>query len=137
MDKTEHGREILEHEHAAEEAIRIIKQATEVEVLKISSAAAVANSVVAAAAAAAAAADKSKNIGDHDLLVRLETLLEVLQKQVTSLSDGIFKQYDGHEARILALEISKVRQNTTMGIGIVILTSLVGLLVWHILHAPI
>ena len=136
MESTEHCREVLEHEHASEEAIRIIKQAAEAELLKIANAAALANGVVAAAAAAAAN-DKSKISGDHDLLVRLETLLEVLQKQVSGLSEGIFKQYDGHELRIKTLENSKIRQNVTMGIGIFILTTLVGMLVWHILQVPV
>jgi hypothetical protein len=50
------------------------------------------------------------------------------------LKDNYSGQLNAHENRISILEKSRINQNTMMAIGTAILTLLVGLMVYHIMH---
>jgi len=73
-----------------------------------------------------------ERITDHDLLIVLKTKMEDLKQDIRDLKDGTSARITNHEARLTSLEVSKTRQNTAMGIGIAILTTLVGLLSYHL-----
>jgi hypothetical protein len=73
------------------------------------------------------------NQKDHDILIRVETRLEDLQKAVDNLRDGTQKTIMNHEDRINKLETSRTRQNVAMGIYLGIGTLLVSLLIYHII----
>ena len=72
------------------------------------------------------------NQKDHDILIRVETRLEDLQKSVDNLRDGTGKTILNHEDRINKLEISKTRQNVAMSIYISIGAILVSVLIYHL-----
>lgn len=73
------------------------------------------------------------NQKDHDILIRVETRLEDLQKAVDNLRDGTSKTIINHEDRLNKLETSRTRQNVAMGIYIGIGVFLSILMITHIL----
>jgi hypothetical protein len=134
METTEHGREILEHEHAASDAIHILNQAADAAVLKIASAAEIANKVVSAAAAAAIT--ESKTSEDHDLLVELRTKMEGLREDIKNLRNEQIVKINTHETRINDLETSNIRQTVCLAVGALWLMALSGMMVYHFFKIP-
>jgi hypothetical protein len=136
-------------EQAANEAVRVIAQAAEA-----------AARVVANAAAESVKVANIKSADDHDLLIELKTKLDGLKADIKDIKDGTSRRIDNmetekldakdsyfnlykdgvdkhvseQEVRLTVLELSKTRQNVMMSIGIGILTILVSLIVFHILH---
>jgi hypothetical protein len=109
-------------EKAASVAIGVISQAAE-EAVKVLSHATAEQVVVAS----------TKTADDHDLIIEIKTIQEMMLGELKEIKTGTADQISNHQTRITALETSKTRQNTTMGIGIALLTLLVGLLVYHII----
>jgi len=56
-----------------------------------------------------------------------------IKADIKEIKEGTSAKINEHEIRINALELSKTRQNVTMGIGVALLSGLISLLVWHIL----
>jgi hypothetical protein len=77
--------------------------------------------------------NKMLNQKDHDILIRVETRLEDLQKAVDNLRDGTQKTIMNHEDRINKLETSRTRQNVAMGIYIGIGIFLTTLMIYHLI----
>jgi hypothetical protein len=82
---------------------------------------------------------------DHDSLVTLvanvnslkesqELFHKEMKESFRDLKDNYSGQLNAHENRISILEKSRINQNTMMAIGTAILTLLVGLMVYHIMH---
>jgi uncharacterized protein YycO len=110
---------------------------------KIAQAAEEALKVIANAAAEALKVTNLATGSDHDTITKLVEAVSNIDKKFTDkflevredikkISDGTSKQIDDHEVRINSLETSKTKQNTTMAIGIGILSLLVTLLIWHL-----
>lgn len=142
----------LDIEHAASEAVKVIGEA-----------AAVAAKVVASAASEAMKVSHGRGSDDHDLLIELKTVQTVMLSEIREIKDGTAKRigdletnkldtknsynacykteveqkFSDLERRMQITEISKTRQNTTMGIGIGLITILVGLIIYHIVGAGI
>jgi hypothetical protein len=76
---------------------------------------------------------KMLNQKDHDILIRVETRLEDLQKAVDNLRDGTQKTIMNHEDRLNKLETSKTRLNVAMGIYIGIGIFLTTLMIYHLI----
>jgi hypothetical protein len=82
---------------------------------------------------------------DHDSLVTLvanvnslkesqELFHKEMKESFRDLKDNYSGQLNAHENRISTLEKSRINQNTMMAIGTAILTLLVSLMVYHIMH---
>ena len=82
---------------------------------------------------------------DHDSLVTLvanvnslkesqELFHKEMKESFRDLKDNYSGQLNAHENRISILEKSRINQNTMMAIGTAILTLLVSLMVYHIMH---
>lgn len=77
----------------------------------------------------------------NDLIVKFARLEEnvrlnfqQVKDAIKEVGDGTKKQIDDHEVRLNSLETSKTKQNTTMAIGIGILSLLVSLLTYHLMQ---
>lgn len=75
----------------------------------------------------------------QDLIVKFTRLEEnvklnfqQVKDAIKELNDGTTSKIENHETRLNSLETSKTKQNTTMAIGIGILTILVSLLIYHL-----
>lgn len=69
---------------------------------------------------------------DHDSIVKIITLLEVVQKDITEIKSGTAIQLANHEKRIFEIEKTKGNQTVLLSIGIGILSVLSGVLFYHI-----
>lgn len=67
---------------------------------------------------------------DHDILIELKTRMGDLKDDIKDLKDGTSAKIDNHDARIVALETSKTRQNVLMSIGIGLMSLLVSLVIY-------
>lgn len=87
---------------------------------------------------------EEQNKTDHDNLITIIEQVKTLNKsqyefhvEMRRSFDELKNNWSGRlnscEARLVKLETSKVKQNTTMGIGIGILTLIVSLLIYHIM----
>jgi len=99
----------------------------------IANAAEQATKVLSNAAAEAIKLTKNKNDSDHDTLIEIRTEVRGLKEDIADIKSGTSSQLGNHEIRLVSLEVSKTRQQTTMSIGIGILTLLVSLIVYHII----
>lgn len=69
---------------------------------------------------------------DHDSIVKIITLLEVVQKDITEIKSGTAIQLANHEKRIFEIEKTRGNQTILLSIGIAILSVLTGILFYHI-----
>jgi hypothetical protein len=76
---------------------------------------------------------------DHDLLIRVDTKVDLLTKTVNNLVSGTSRKIDNLEARVNSLEIGRKENQDGikayklyMGIIIGIGVALIGLLIYHI-----
>lgn len=123
---------------AAEDAKRVI-----------SFAASDAAKAVAEAAAISVKVLSVKNSDDHDLLIKLNTLMEVMNKDINDLKTGTFAKLEDHESRIKATEskitnysedrlkaIETKTSNYTITLQLFTLavTAMFGLMLYHIFN---
>ena len=80
-------------ENEASEAVRVVANA-----------AAEATKVIASAAAEAVKVNNAKSVDDHDLLIKISTLIDVMQKDITEIKSGTASKIDDHELRIKKVE---------------------------------
>ena len=70
--------------------------------------------------------------GDHDSIIRIITLLEVAQADITEIKAGTTTKILDHETRLQNLENSRGIQRFTLTAGMVILGIIVTMLVYHL-----
>jgi cell division septum initiation protein DivIVA len=132
--------------NASSDAVQKLAHAAQTAVQTISDAASEATKVVATAAATAAAMAEAtklkaiatdKDSNDHDLLVRLETQLLGLKEDIGKLRIEQIGRVNDHEARINDLERSNIRQTVCVAVGVIWLTALTGMTIYHLFKIPV
>ena len=88
--------------------------------------------VITDATAVALKVNNNQNSNDHDSIVKVLTLLEVVDKTLTEIKVGTSKQIDDHEKRIFNIEKSKSTQTILISIGIALLSLSSGVIIYHI-----
>jgi len=139
---------------AAQNATKLIADAADRATSTIANAVLEATKLLALNAAEATKLLAEKNASDHDLLIELRTRMEGLKVDIKEMRDGHAGKIDNHETRLKVLcewraavdgkegaaerinTLEKTRSNYAVWMtGITaILSVLVGLLVYHILH---
>jgi len=110
---------------AAEQAVRVIANAAEQ-----------AAKTVAEATAAAVKVSSAKAANDHDLLIRIETLMGVLTLEMKELKDGTRFQINDHETRIKKLENKIGGFVITIALYSAAVATLIGVIIYHIMNNP-
>lgn len=138
---------------AAEDAVKVISEATTAASVKMASDAASAVKVVSDAAAVSAKVLNEKSSGDHDLLIELKTRMGDLKEDIKELSSGITSKIlsleqnkaDRKEFELLRTEVDNIRETRirplenrvstfliTMGIFTVASGSMIALILFHV-----
>lgn len=119
---------------AAKDAIRLIADANASAVKLISDAASQATKVLSDTAIQAAKVLTVKNEGDHDLLTRLQVLMEGLKEDIKDLKSGTSMKIEDHETRIKALERKTSNYTITIVLYSSAVVSMIALIIYHILQ---
>ena len=117
---------------AAQEATQVIAVAAEKATNAIASAALDATKLLSINAQEATKVALEKNCSDHDLLIELKTKMDSLKDDIKDLKDGTTIKIEDHETRIGKLESTNTFLRTMLTVGIGILATLSGLLIYHI-----
>lgn len=123
----QHKEEIKE---AVKEAIKLIVDAKADAAKLIADAASQALKVLLEAKLEA----NKKSDGDHDLLTELNVLMKGLKEDIKDLKTGTSMKIENHETRIMGLERDKSNYKITIGLYSLLITGVIGLLVYHLFH---
>ena len=100
----------------------------------VASAAAEATKIIASAAAEAVKVNSSKNVDDHDLLIKISTLIGVMQNDITEIKTGTSSKIDDHENRLKKLENKVANYFITITIYSIAIAGTIAALATHLLN---
>lgn len=118
---------------AASARVNIENEASEA-VKVVASAAAEATKVIANAAAEAVKVNSAKSVDDHDLLIKISTLIGVMQNDITEIKSGTSSKIDDHELRIKKLENKVANYFITVTLYSIAIAGTIATLATHLLN---
>lgn len=130
---------------ATEKAVILLASAAKEATTTLASAAKDATTLLASNASDAVKVSNSKNEGDHDLLMKVDTKLEILisdikgyrsEKADKDVVDDLKIKLDEYKKRTGVLEGYKTGQTILMSIGIGLLSLETGLIIYLFTHLP-
>ena len=125
---------INRHKNEIDEAA---KRAAKLIIETAATSASAAAKLISDAAAIAVDVVKTKDGGDHDLLIKLNTLMEGLKEDIKDLKSGTSLNIEDHERRIGGLE-SKISNNKIyMALYTLLILGLASLVITHLFNSPI
>ena len=113
----------LNIENEASEAVRVVANA-----------AAEATKVIASAASEAVKVNNSKHVDDHDLLIKISTLITVIQNDITEIKTGTASKIDDHENRLKKLENKVANYFITITIYSIAIAGTIAAVATHLLN---
>ena len=101
----------------------------------IAAAASDASKVIADAAAVSVKVLSIKNADDHDLLIKLNTLMDGLKEDIRDLKSGTTLKIENHDSRIKILENKTANYTITLSLYTLAVVAMISLTIYHILHS--
>lgn len=102
----------------------------------IAGAAELAAKAIASAAEVAVRVVSVKNADDHDLLIKLNTLMDGLKEDIRDLKSGTSMKIDDHESRIKTLENRTSNYTITLALYTLAVAAMISLILYHIFKTP-